>query len=124
MQLVSLPGVVPPQPVIHGQFWRGLPVVLSIEAAGLLAPLDLLGSGNGGGVGKPQQETGVAIADRAGAYGCRRQVREPCLLFAESQSSLSGGQVGVAPDLLFEFSAELVGMSAANPGSAGDGCQL
>src|SRR5262249_6000557 len=50
MQFVPLPGVIPPQSVIQGQFGRGLPVVLSVKAPGFLPPLDLLGGGDGGGV--------------------------------------------------------------------------
>src|SRR5882672_10477854 len=120
MQFVPLPGIIPPQPVVQRQFGRDLPIVLTVKAPGFLSPLDLLGGGDGGGVRKPQQETGVAIANRAAAHGRRRQVWKSRLLFTESQSSLRRGQVRVAPDLLFELSAELVGMGAADPRRAGD----
>src|SRR5262249_26143096 len=70
MEFVSLAGIVPSQSEVERQFRCDLPFVLTVEAPGFLAPLDLVGGGNSGGVRKSQQETGVAITDTTTADCC------------------------------------------------------
>src|SRR5262245_29045232 len=64
------------------------------------------------------------MADTGSANCGALQVWEACLFLAEGQSTLRGGQVDVAPDLLFELPAELVGVIVADPGGVGDSRQL
>src|SRR5687767_12745628 len=121
---MSLPAVVPTQAVPDGQSRSDLPVILPIKTPGLFSPLDLFGGGDGGGVGQAQQETRIPVANRTAADSRSLQVREGRLLFGESQPALRGGEIRVAPYFLFELPAKLVGVVIADPGAAGNTCQL